>query len=115
VEAGKSVLSLANEAKVTAPTMYNTLKRVGWSGRASAPAGGIARRGRPSQTSGGPRKRGRAFKFSTEQAEAFRKQVEAGKSALTLAKELKVSLPTMYNTLKRAGWSGRRGRKARAA
>ena len=55
-----------------------------------------------------PRKRGRAFKFSVDQAGEFRKQVEGGKSAASLAKELKVSLPTMYNTLKRAGWRGRK-------
>src|SRR5262249_44161930 len=68
---------------------------------------------------GAPRKRGRAFKFTEEQAVGFRRQVEGGKSAASLAKELKVSLPTMYNTLKRAGWGGRgsrgRGRPARAA
>lgn len=57
---------------------------------------------------GAPAKRGRAFKFTEEQAIGFRKQVEAGKSAASLAKELKVSLPTMYNTLKRAGWKGRK-------
>jgi hypothetical protein len=57
---------------------------------------------------GAPRKRGRAFKFTNEQAGDFRKQVEGGKSAASLAKELKVSLPTMYNTLKRAGWRGRK-------
>ena len=55
-----------------------------------------------------PKKRGRAFKFTDEQAVEFRKQVEGGKSAASLAKELKVSLPTMYNTLKRAGWRGRK-------
>ena len=46
------------------------------------------------------------------------RQVEGGKSAASLAKELKVSLPTMYNTLKRAGWRGRgkgRGRPVRGA
>ena len=57
---------------------------------------------------GAPAKRGRAFKFTDEQAVGFRKQVEGGKSAVSLAKELKVSLPTMYNTLKRAGWKGRK-------
>lgn len=57
---------------------------------------------------GAPAKRGRAFKFTDEQALGFRKQVEGGKSAASLAKELKVSLPTMYNTLKRAGWRGRK-------
>jgi len=65
-----------------------------------------ARGGRPRD--GAPRKRGRAFKFTDDQAAEFRKQVEGGKSAASLAKELKVSLPTMYNTLKRAGWKSRR-------
>jgi len=60
----------------------------------------------------GPKKRGRAFKFSDAQAAELRKQVEGGKSALALAKELKISLPTMYNTLKRVGWAGRKGRAA---
>ncbi len=64
---------------------------------------------------GGPKKRGRAFKFTDAQAAKLKKQVDDGKSALALAKELKISLPTMYNTLKRAGWKGRPGRKARAA
>ena len=61
-----------------------------------------------SKPDGMPRKRGRAFKFTGEQASEFRKQIEGGKSAASLAKELKVSLPTMYNTLKRAGWRGRK-------
>jgi len=69
-------------------------------------------RGRPARGAkardGGPKKRGRAFKFTDDQAVEFRKQVEGGKSAASLAKELKVSLPTMYNTLKRAGWRGRK-------
>ena len=69
-------------------------------------------RGRQARASkgrdGAPRKRGRAFKFTDEQAGDFRKQVEGGKSAASLAKDLKVSLPTMYNTLKRAGWKGRK-------
>ena len=71
-----------------------------------------APRGRPGRPSraGGPRKRGRAFKFTDEQAIAFRKRVEDGATATALAKELKVSLPTMYNTLKRVGWKGKRGR-----
>jgi len=67
--------------------------------------------GRPARArarDGAPAKRGRAFKFTEEQAVGFRKQVEGGKSAAALAKELKVSLPTMYNTLKRAGWRGRK-------
>jgi len=33
---------------------------------------------------------------------------ERGESGVALAKELKVALPTMYNTLKRAGWKARR-------
>jgi DNA invertase Pin-like site-specific DNA recombinase len=105
-EGGKSAASLAKELKVSLPTMYNTLKRAGWRGR------GQRARGRPARGAGSrdgtPRKRGRAFKFTNEQATDFRKQVEGGKSAASLAKELKVSLPTMYNTLKRAGWRGRR-------
>jgi len=68
------------------------------------------RPGRPPSRAGGPRKRGRAFKFTDEQAMAFRKRVEDGATATALAKELKVSLPTMYNTLKRVGWKGKRGR-----
>ena len=64
----------------------------------------------PSRSSGGPKKRGRAFKFTDDQASAFRKRVEDGATATALAKELKVSLPTMYNTLKRVGWKGKRGR-----
>jgi len=74
--------------------------------------GHIVSRSRPARRSktrdGGPKKRGRAFKFTNEQAVEFKKQVEGGKSAASLAKELKVSLPTMYNTLKRAGWRGRK-------
>lgn len=35
-----------------------------------------------------------------------RKRVEGGEKAMALAKELRVSLPTMYNTLERAGWRG---------
>ena len=63
----------------------------------------------PSRSSGGAKKRGRAFKFTDDQASAFRKRVEDGATATALAKELKVSLPTMYNTLKRVGWKGKRG------
>ena len=112
VEGGKTAFALAKELKISLPTMYNTLKRAGWA----------ARHGRPSPTQAarssgarGAKKRGRAFKFSSEQATEFRKQAEGGKSAVALAKELKVSLPTMYNTLRRAGWKGRPGRKAKAA
>ena len=105
IEGGKSALALAKELKVSLPTMYNTLKRAGWTGR----RGRLGSRPSPGAR-GGPKKRGRAFKFSDEQAGEFRKQVEGGKSAMALAKELKISLPTMYNTLKRAGWKPRRGR-----
>ena len=111
VEGGKSAVVLAKELKISLPTMYNTLKRVGWKPRRGRPARAV----RSTGSSGGPKKRGRPFKFSDEQTAEFRKQVEGGKRATALAKELKVSLPTMYNTLKRAGWTGRRGRKARAA
>ncbi len=114
VEGGKSAAALAKELKVSLPTMYNTLKRVGWNARRGRPAAGAARAPR-AMASGGSKKRGRSFKFSGEQAAELRKQVEGGKSALALARELKISLPTMYNTLKRAGWSGRKGRKAKAA
>jgi DNA invertase Pin-like site-specific DNA recombinase len=110
VEGGKSAAGLAKELKVSLPTMYNTLKRAGWTGRRGRPA-----RTRRSIGNTGPKKRGRAFKFSDAQAAELRKQVEGGKSALALAKELKISPPTMYNTLKRVGWAGRKGRKARAA
>jgi transposase len=106
VEGGKSAASLAKELKVSLPTMYNTLKRAGWSGRGGRGRGRPARAARPRD--GMPRKRGRAFKFTDDQASEFRKQVEGGKSAASLAKDLKVSLPTMYNTLKRAGWKGRK-------
>jgi hypothetical protein len=115
VEGGKSALALAKELKISLPTMYNTLKRVGWTARRGRPATRPARAARASAGSGGPKKRGRPFKFSDEQTSEFRKQVEGGKSATALAKELKISLPTMYNTLKRAGWKARAGRKARAA
>ena len=106
VEGGKSAASLAKELKVSLPTMYNTLKRAGWRGRGQRGRGRPVRGARPRD--GMPRKRGRAFKFTADQASEFRKQVEGGKSAASLAKELKVSLPTMYNTLKRAGWRGRK-------
>ena len=112
VDGGKSALALAQELKISLPTMYNTLKRAGWSGRRGRPAG---RPARPSAGSTGPKKRGRAFKFSSDQAAGFRKRVEGGEKATALAKELKISVPTMYNTLKRAGWTGRKGRKVKAA
>ena len=85
--------------------MYNTLKRAGWSGRRGRPARRTAR-ATNGRAPGGPKKRGRAFKFTDAQAE-LKKQVDGG-SALALAKELKISLPTMYSTLKRAGWKGRK-------
>ncbi|HZX41857.1 MAG TPA: hypothetical protein VFE93_08475 [Myxococcaceae bacterium] len=106
VEGGKSAVALARELKVSLPTMYNTLRRVGWKARAGRARGSAPRAAR--MRNGTPRKRGRAFKFTADQAGEFRKQVEAGKSAASLAKELKVSLPTMYSTLKRGGWKGRR-------
>ena len=112
VEGGTSAVALAKELKISLPTLYNTLKRAGWAGRHGRPAGRRSRPVRAATGAGGPKKRGRAFKFSDDQAAEFRKQVEGGKRALALAKELKISLPTMYNTLKRAGWSGRRGRLA---
>lgn len=115
VEGGKSAPALAKELKISLPTMYNTLRRAGWTGRRGRPAGGTARAagGRPP---GGQKKRGRAFKFTDAQAADLRKQVDGGKSALALARELKISLPTMYSTLKRAGWSRRpAGRTARAS
>jgi len=108
VEGGKSTASLAKELKVSVPTMYNTLKRAGWTGR-----GARRRRGRIARVpSAAVAKRGRAFKFTDEQAVGFRKRVENGTVASALAKDLKVSLPTMYNTLKRAGWKERRARAA---
>jgi len=108
VEGGKSAASLAKELKVSLPTMYSTLKRAGWKRRSRAVQSARTAR----VQTGGPKKRGRAFKFSAEQAAGFRKRVEHGEGAATLAKELKVSLPTMYSTLKRAGWKGRRARAA---
>ena len=108
VEGGKSAAALAKELKVSLPTMYNTLKRAGWRGRGGRPGGGRRPVRAARLRDGAPRKRGRAFKFTVDQAGEFRKQVEGGKSAASLAKELKVSLPTMYNTLKRAGWKGRK-------
>ena len=114
VEGGKSAMTLAKELKISLPTMYNTLKRVGWKPRRGRPASRPTRAARSSGGSSGLKKRGRAFKFSADQAADFRKQVEGGKSARALATDLKISLPTMYSTLKRAGWSGRQGRKAKA-
>ena len=67
-----------------------------------------SRTARPTPRNGGPGKRGRAFKFTDVQAAGLRKRAEGGESGVALAKELKVSVPTMYNTLKRAGWKGRR-------
>ena len=82
-------------------------------GARSGRRGRRARRmNRPARGTNGAKKRGRPFRFTEAQGAEFRKQVEGGKSALSLAKELKISLPTLYNTLKRAGW---KGRKAKAA
>ena len=109
VEGGKSAVALARELKVSLPTMYNTLRRAGWK-RAQA----AARRGRhrpPARGAayGAARKRGRAFKFTADQAGELPQAGRGpGSSAAALAKELKVSLPTMYNTLKRAGWKARK-------
>jgi transposase len=114
VEGGKSAMALAKELKISLPTMYSTLKRAGWTPRRGRPPA-RATRGSRAPASGGGKKRGRPFKFGDAQTAEFRKQVEGGKSTRALAKELKVSLPTMYNTLRRAGWKGRPGRKARAA
>src|SRR5262249_21646806 len=114
IEGGKSAMALAKELKISLPTMYNTLKRVGWTARRGRPVTRPARAARSSGASGGPKKRGRPFKFSDEQTTEFRKQVERGKSAVALAKDLKISLPTMYNPLRLAGGTGRKGRKARA-
>jgi hypothetical protein len=72
-----------------------------------APQARVRPNGAPKRKPGGGGKRGRPFRFSDEQVTSFRKQVEAGKSASSLAKALKVSLPTMYKSLKRAGWRGR--------
>ena len=63
--------------------------------------------GAPRRTPGGGGKRGRPFRFSDEQVATFRKQVEGGKSAASLARAHKVGLVTMYNSLKRAGWRGK--------
>ena len=113
-EGGKSATALAKELKISLPTMYSTLKRAGWTPRRGRPPARAVRASR-APASGGGKKRGRPFKFSDAQTAEFRKQVEGGKSTRALAKELKVSLPTMYNTLRRAGWTGRKGRKAKAA
>ena len=108
MDGGKSALALAEELKISLPTMYNTLKRAGWSGREGQKAKATS-----SKRNGTPAKRGRPFRFSDEQAAGFRKRVESGESATVIAKEVKVSLPALYNTLKRAGWSGRGGRPAK--
>jgi DNA invertase Pin-like site-specific DNA recombinase len=117
VEGGKSAASLAKELKISLPTIYSTLKRAGWMPRSGRgrPATRPARAARSTGGGSGSKKHGRPFKFNGGQIAEFRKQVEGGKSTRALAKELKVSLPTMYNTLRRAGWTGRKGRKAKAA
>ena len=108
MEGGKSAIALAKELKISLPTMYNTLKRAGWKPRRGRPARRTAR-ATNGRAPGGPKKRGRKFKFTDAQAAELKKQVDGGKSASALAKDLKISLPTMYNTLKRAGWKGRKG------
>ena len=102
-----AVRSLVDENTVLKNQLQRIVEQAGqlFNGRSVA-RGRSARRGRGAD--GMPRKRGRAFKFTDDQAVEYRKQVEGGKSAASLAKELKVSLPTMYNTLKRAGWKGRK-------
>jgi DNA invertase Pin-like site-specific DNA recombinase len=98
------------EAAVRNTVLKNQLQRI--VEKAGQLFNGRIPRGRPARGGKGrdgvPKKRGRAFKFTNDQAVEFRKQVEGGKSAASLAKHLKVSLPTMYNTLKRAGWRGRK-------
>lgn len=102
-----AVRSLVDENTVLRNQLQRIVEQAG-----SLFNGGLSTRGRPARGAkardGAPKKRGRAFKFTDEQAVEFRKQIEGGKSAASLAKELKVSLPTMYNTLKRAGWRGRK-------
>jgi hypothetical protein len=102
-----AVRSLVDENTALKSQLQRIVEQAGqlFDGR-SAARGRPARRGRGGD--GMPRKRGRAFKFTDDQAVEFRKQIEGGKSAASMAKELKVSLPTMYNTLKRAGWKGRK-------
>jgi DNA invertase Pin-like site-specific DNA recombinase len=103
----ESVLrSLVDENTVLKNQLQRIVEQAGQLFDGHLPRGRLAgvSRGRD----GAPRKRGRAFKFTVDQAAEFRKQVEGGKSAASLAKDLKVSLPTMYNTLKRAGWKGRK-------
>ncbi len=102
-----AVRSLVDENRVLKNQLQRIVEQAGQlfdvhGGRPGRPA----RTGRPRD--GAPRKRGRAFMFTDDQALEFRKQVEGGRSAASLAKELKVSLPTMYSTLKRGGWRGRR-------
>ncbi|HTS83173.1 MAG TPA: hypothetical protein VMH40_21430 [Myxococcaceae bacterium] len=102
-----AVRSLVNENTVLKSQLQRIVEQAGqlFNGHPMA-RGRPGRAGKPRD--GAPRKRGRAFKFNDDQAAEFRKQVEGGKSAASLAKELKVSLPTMYNTLKRSGWRGRK-------
>ena len=102
-----AVRSLVDENAVLKNQLQRIVEQAGqlFNGH-PAPRGRPARGGKPRD--GAPRKRGRAFKFTDDQAVEFKQQVEGGKSAASLAKELKVSLPTMYNTLKRAGWRGRK-------
>ena len=101
-----AVRSLVDENSVLKNQLQRIVEQAGQLFNGHAPRGRPARgaKGRD----GAPKKRGRAFKFTEAQAVEFKKQVEGGKSAASLAKDLKVSLPTMYNTLKRAGWRGRK-------
>lgn len=102
-----AVRSLVDENTILKNQLHRIAEQAGQLFNGDRPA-----RGRPARGSkprdGAPKKRGRAFKFTDDQAVDFKKQVEGGKSAASLAKDLKVSLPTMYNTLKRAGWKGRK-------
>jgi DNA invertase Pin-like site-specific DNA recombinase len=102
----EAVRGLVDENSALRERLQRIVEQAGALFSGGAPRGRPARSGKPRD--GGPRKRGRAFKFTDEQAAEFRKQIEGGKTAAALAKELKVSLPTMYSTLKRAGWRGRK-------
>jgi DNA invertase Pin-like site-specific DNA recombinase len=56
----------------------------------------------------GTGKRGRRSKFTDDEVKVFRKRVESGKVTVSgLAKKLKVSVPTAYNYLRRAGWKAK--------
>ena len=102
-----AVRSLVDENTVLRNHLQRIVEQAGSMFNGRTPSRGRPARGAKGRE-GAPKKRGRAFKFSDEQALEFRKQIEGGKCAAAMAKELKVSLPTMYNTLKRAGWRGRK-------